>query len=70
MEPIQIEAVRMSAIEEMNNEAMDELSQQIDCQNLLSGQDADLCYDRLTMAGPTWPNGQKRAFVLPLRVRA
>ena len=42
MEPIQIEALRMSAIEEMNNEAMDELSQHIDCQNLLSGQDADL----------------------------
>ena len=40
MTPIQMEALRQNAVEEMNKDAMSELAEHIDCQNLLSGQDS------------------------------
>jgi len=33
--------VRLNAIEEMSNEGMQEIGQNIDCENLISGQNAE-----------------------------
>lgn len=37
--PVELEAVRLNAIEEMTNEKAKEIGENIDCDNLLSGQD-------------------------------